>query len=276
MSHLRYGKGNFFLELVMIVVALIFAFPIYVLVVTAIKEPAEITESPIGLPKQLYTANFTEAWQAAALGQAMINSTVITAMSIALLVGIGSLAAYGIVRGTRRINGGLFILFILGLMIPIQLGMVPLYDLMKNLNLLRTYTSLIVFYTGALMPITIFLYAGFIRALPRSYEEAALVDGASHWRAFSKIVFPLLRPITGTVIILNALSVWNDLLIPILYVGGTPLRTLPVAVFAFQGEYASDWGIIFAGLIIAIIPILVMYFLLQKYIIKGFASGLKG
>ncbi|NED95371.1 carbohydrate ABC transporter permease [Phytoactinopolyspora alkaliphila] len=260
----------------MITAAVAFVFPVYILVNISLKNPSEISETPIGLPSTLYTDNYNRAWEAASLGQALINSTVITTLSLLLLVILGSMAAYGLVRGTRRINGILLMLFLLGIMIPLQLGMVPLYEFMRDLGLLQTYTSLIVFHTGTLLPVTIFLYSGFIRAQSASYEEAARMDGASSMQAFWKIVFPLLRPITGTVIIINAIHVWNDFLTPLLYLGGSQFQTLPVAIFAFQGEYATSWGLIFAGLVVAILPILIIYFLLQKYIIQGFASGVKG
>ncbi|WP_216843580.1 carbohydrate ABC transporter permease [Phytoactinopolyspora alkaliphila] len=276
MRRSAYSARTGLTELVMITAAVAFVFPVYILVNISLKNPSEISETPIGLPSTLYTDNYNRAWEAASLGQALINSTVITTLSLLLLVILGSMAAYGLVRGTRRINGILLMLFLLGIMIPLQLGMVPLYEFMRDLGLLQTYTSLIVFHTGTLLPVTIFLYSGFIRAQSASYEEAARMDGASSMQAFWKIVFPLLRPITGTVIIINAIHVWNDFLTPLLYLGGSQFQTLPVAIFAFQGEYATSWGLIFAGLVVAILPILIIYFLLQKYIIQGFASGVKG
>jgi ABC-type glycerol-3-phosphate transport system permease component len=144
------------------------------------------------------------------------------------------------------------LLFLLGIILPFQLALIPLYQLMRDLQLLGTYTSLIIFYTGHQLPFTVFLYTGFLRALPRGYEEAALIDGASQFQAFRKIVFPLLRPVTGTVIILNAIFVWNDFLTPLLYVGGTPpsdfasghilvRRAVRVAVGACLRRI-GDWG----------------------------------
>lgn len=272
----RYTYGSFVLELGAVAMAAVFVFPIYVLVSMSLKKPAEVAQSPVGLPNDLYLGNYSEAWASASLGQALFNSVVVTVISIVLLVIFGATAAYGLARRRRRTSYLVYMLFLLGLMLPMQLGMIPLYQLMRDLNLLSTYTSLILFNTGVHLPITIFLYTGFLRALPRDYEESAFVDGASSRQAFARIVFPLLRPITGTVIILNAIGVWNDFLTPLLYVGGTDLETLPVAIFSFQGEYQSDWGVIFAGIVVAILPILAVYFLLQRYVIHGFATGLKG
>lgn len=262
-------------ELVMVAVAVAFAFPLYVLVMVALKRPQEVAAHPLrpGVP---FWGNLADAWSSADLGTALVNSTVVTALSVLLLVLVGSLASFALARWRRGLGYGVFLLFVLGLVIPLQLGMIPLYQLMRDAGLLNTYTSLIIFYTGHELPLAIFLYTGFLRALPAAYEEAAYVDGATPTQAFRKAVFPLLRPVTGTVIILNALFIWNDFLTPMLYVAGTPQQTTPVAIFAFVGEYSSEWGVIFAGLAIAVVPILVLYFVFQRHIIKGFASGLKG
>lgn len=263
-------------ELGMVLAAAIFLFPIYVFLAVSLKTPADLAASPLSLPRDPQFVNFTEAWRRGGLGEAMINSVVVTGLTVLLLVLCGSLAAYALARRGTRLSFGLYLVFLLGLMIPLQLAMVPLYQLMRDLNLLQTYTSLIIFEVGHQLPFVVFLYTGFMRALPREYEEAALVDGASTLVAFARVVFPLLRPVTGTVVILTAINTWNDFLTPLLYVGGSAQQTLPVAIFAFRGEFASQWQIIFAGMGIAILPILIIYFLLQKYIIKGFASGIKG
>ncbi|MQA80309.1 MAG: ABC transporter permease subunit [Streptosporangiales bacterium] len=260
----------------MLAVAGLFLFPFYVFLTMSLKTPQEVAGNPLGLPSGLNLSNYATAWQQGGLGDALVNSVVVTALSVALLVGCGSLAAYLLARRMSRLSHGLYLVFLLGLMIPLQLGMVPLYQFMHDANLLQTYTSLIIFEVGHHLPLVVFLYAGFTRALPRQYEEAAHVDGASSWTTFRKVVFPLLRPVTGTVVILSAIGIWNDFLTPLLYVGGSAQQTLPVAIFAFRGEFTSQWEVIFAGMAMAILPILVVYFLLQKYIIKGFASGIKG
>jgi raffinose/stachyose/melibiose transport system permease protein len=275
-SNRRYGKNNLIVEVVMILVALIYLFPLYVLLSISLKPLDEVADSPLGLPERFSLANYHDAWKSASLGSALLNSTIVMIISVALLICIGSMAAYALARRQTRLSYGLYLLFLLGIILPFQLALIPLYQLMRDLQLLGTYTSLIIFYTGHQLPFTVFLYTGFLRALPRDYEDAALIDGASHFQAFRKIVFPLLRPVTGTVVILNAIFVWNDFLTPLLYVGGTPVQTLPVAIYSFVGQYVSQWGLVFAGLVIGITPILIVYFLLQRYIIRGFASGLKG
>jgi raffinose/stachyose/melibiose transport system permease protein len=272
----RYRPRTFALELAMIVVALLFAYPVYVLVNLSLKAPHEIAEGGLGLPSHLETGNYSNAWSGAHLGAAMLNSTIITVASLIFLVMIGSTAAYYLARTMSKLSYGMYLLFLLGIVLPFQLALVPLYRFMKDAGLLGSYTSMVLFYTGLQVPFTIFLYAGFLRALPREYGEAALVDGASHWQSFTRVTFPLLRPITGTVIILNAVFVWNDFLTPLIYLGGTPNETLPVVVYQFVGQYVSNWGYIFAAVVMASLPILVVFLLLQRYVIRGFTSGLKG
>lgn len=272
----RHGFGRPLLEIIMIPVTIAYLFPLYIMVTMAFKTTSEIAASTVALPESLYLGNFETAWVSADIGRAMLNSVFITAVSITVAVLIGAMAAYAIVRGNRRTSTPKLMLFLLGLMIPGQLGMVPLYMLMRDAGLLQTHASLMIFYVGSLMPMTVFLYTGFLRSQSPTFEEAARIDGAGWWKAFFHVVFPLLRPVTGTVIIVNTINTWNDFLTPLLYLAGTKNRTLPVAVFSFQGEFASEWGLIFAGMVIAALPVLIVYFFLQRHVIQGFAGGLKG
>ncbi|GAB2526306.1 raffinose/stachyose/melibiose transport system permease protein [Microbacterium marinum] len=273
---IRHGYGRPLLEVVMVLVTVAYLFPLYIMLTMSFKTPVEIAESSVALPKGLFLDNYATAWSQANLGRALLNSALITSVSITLVVIVGAMAGYAIARGNRRTSTPKLMLFMLGLMIPGQLGMVPLYNLMRDAGLLQSYWSLIIFYAGSMMPLTVFLYTGFLRAQSSTYEEAARIDGAGWWRSFWHVVFPLLRPVTGTVIIVNAINIWNDFLTPLLYVSGSANRTLPVAVFSFQGEFASEWGLIFAGMVIAALPVLIVYFFLQRHIIHGFAGGLKG
>ena len=272
----RYRPRTFGLELLMICVGLLFAYPVYVLVNLSFKTPREIAEASLGPPSHLETTNYTQAWRGAHLGAAMINSTIITVASLVCLIIIGATAAYYLARTQSRLSYGMYLLFLLGIVLPFQLALVPLYRVMKDSGLLGSYTSMVLFYTGLQIPFTIFLYTGFLRALPREYGEAALVDGATQWQSFTRITFPLLRPVTGTVVILNAVFIWNDFLTPLVYLGGTPNETLPVVVYQFVGQYVSNWGYVFAAVVVASLPILILFLLLQRYVIRGFASGLKG
>jgi raffinose/stachyose/melibiose transport system permease protein len=271
-----YRPRTFVLELVMVAAAVAFLFPVYALVTLAFKDPEQIANSPLSPPDPPSVDSFGTAWESASLGSALLNSTLITVSSVIVLIVLGSLAAYFLARQAGRLSYSLYILFLVGIILPFQLGMIPLYQLVTNLGLLGTYPGKILFYTGIQLPFTVFLYTGFIRSLPADYTNAALIDGASHLQAFVHVIFPLLRPITGTVLILNAVHIWNDFFTPLLYLGGSGRETVPVRVFAFVNEYTSDYGLVAAGLVLAALPILLIFLVLQRYVIRGFSSGLKG
>ncbi|MFG2951668.1 carbohydrate ABC transporter permease [Streptomyces adustus] len=271
----RYTWRTGLLEAVMVLVGLVFAFPVYVLVSIALRKEGD-TASPIAPPSHPTLANFGDAWQKAGLGAAIGNSFMVTAGSVVLIVALAAAAAYPLARSTRHWSRWVFAVFMLGLLLPFQLALIPLYQTMRDLGLLGNPLALIIFYTGLQLPFSIFMYTGFLRSLDPGYEEAALMDGCGPVRAFVRVVFPLMRPITGTVVILNVIFVWNDFLTPLLYLSGSGRQTIPVALFGFVGQYVSQWPMVFAGLIIGILPVLAAYFLMQKRIIQGFAGGLKG
>lgn len=272
----RYGLANLAIELLMIAAAVSIFFPVYVLISLSLKSRGEVIRNPLGLPADFLFSNYRDAWTEASLGKAIVSSTIITASSVVVLIALGSLAAFTLARRASRLSYVVYLLFLLGIVLPFQLALIPLYQLVRDLHLIGTYWSMIGFYTGLQLPFTVFLYTGFLRTLPRDYEHAALIDGASQIEAFAQVVFPLLRPVTGTVLILNAVFIWNDFLTPLLYLSGTDRQTVPVAVSSFVGQYVAQWQLVFAGLVIAISPILAVYFALQRSIIKGFVSGLKG
>nr|WP_206687002.1 MULTISPECIES: carbohydrate ABC transporter permease [Microbacterium] len=259
----------------MLIAGLIFLFPIYILINIAIR-PASDASSPIAPTQDPTFANFVEAWNASGLGMAIVNSILVTVVSVLLIVAISSLAAYPLARITARWSAAAFTFFMIGLLLPFQLGLIPLYSTMRQLGLLGGVLPLIIIYVGLRVPFSLFLYVQFLRQIPLDYEEAASIDGANRFQAFTRVVFPLLRPVTGTVVILNGLFIWNDFLQPLLYLSGTNNRTVPVAVYSFVGEFTSQWGVIFSALIIGVIPVLIAFFFLQKSLIKGLASGVKG
>jgi raffinose/stachyose/melibiose transport system permease protein len=275
MSFQRYRGRTLVLELVMVLVGVVFIVPVYVLVNLSLKRPND-QSSPLRPVTDPTVENYTAAWQKARLGGALANTFLVTVLSVALLVALSALAAYPLARATRRWSKLVFGFFIVGLLLPFQLALIPLYTTIRDLHLLGTLWSLVIFYTGLQAPFSIFLYVGFLRALPTDYEEAAAIDGAGPLRGFVRVVFPLLRPITGTVAILDAIFVWNDFLTPLLYLSGSRHQTVTVALFGFVGQYVSQWNLVFAGLVISIAPLLLAYFLMQRHIIRGFAGGLKG
>jgi len=206
----------------------------------------------------------------------LLYSLIITAGTIIGLIVVGSPAAYVLTRSTSRWSNRTYYLFLIAILLPTQLGIVPLYVEARNLGLTGSPWGMIVVYTGVLMPLSVFLYGGFFRRLPRDYEEAATVDGASRGKVFVRIVFPLMGPATGTVAILAGLIVWNDFFTALIFLNGSNYATLPVAMYTYVGGLVSQWNLIFAVVIISMVPILAFYFFAQKRFIQGYGGGLKG
>jgi raffinose/stachyose/melibiose transport system permease protein len=271
----RYTLRTVALELVMVAAAAVVGFPLYVLVNLAFRAPSD-TSSPIRPTTAPTLDNFAQAWEQGRLGGALVNSVLVTAGSVFVVLAVSSLAAYPLARVTARWSRGMFLLIMLGLILPFQLAALPLYQTMRDLGLLGSVWALILFYSGLLAPFSTFLYTGFLRAVPREFEDAALIDGCTPLEAFRYVVFPMLKPVTVTALVLNAVAVWNDFFTPLLYLSGSTQQTMPVAIAGFFGQFVSDWNLVFAALVISIVPILAVYFALQRSIINGFAGGLRG
>jgi raffinose/stachyose/melibiose transport system permease protein len=271
----RYNRRAFGRELTLLVVAAIWWVPFYFLVIISLKPDLEALQSPLSFPKNVHLANFSTAWHDAALGRSLLNSIIITGGSVLALIAIGSICAYTIARRPGRMSTALYILFVLGIILPFQLGLVPTYAVMRHIHLVGSYLGIILLYTGVWMPFSVFLYTGFVRALPKEYEEASVVDGASTMRTFRRVVFPLLRPVTGTVAIFTGLIIWNDFFLSLIFLNGTNKTPLPVAVYTFVGAFASRWNLIFAAVIVSLAPVLIFFLVAQRQLIRGFTGGIK-
>ena len=271
----RYTRRAFTRELTLLLVAAIWWVPFYFLVIVALKPDVEALTSPLSFPKSVDLGNFSTAWDDASLGRALLNSFIITGGSVLALIAIGSICAYTIARRPGRIGGVLYLLFVLGIILPFQLGLVPTYAVMRHLDLVGSYLGIILLYTGVWMPFSVFLYTGFVRALPKEYEEASRVDGASMMRTFRRVVFPLLLPVTGTVAIFTGLIIWNDFFLSLIFLNGTNKVPLPVAVYTFVGAFASRWNLIFAAVIVSLMPVLLFFLIAQRQLIRGFSGGIK-
>jgi len=272
---MRYTWRTGVREGVMVLLALAFLSPVYILLNLALGDGATQV-SPLIPTANPSLDNFVVAWEEGALGMALLTTTGVTVASVVLLVIVSSMAAYPLARITARWSKWVFYLIIFGLTLPFFIALVPLYQTMHVLGLLGSPLSLVILYTGHQFPLSVFLYTAFLRELPLDYEEAALLDGCSPFKAFVLVVFPLVRPVTGTVVILNIIGIWNDFLVPLLFLGTGRLKMLPVAIFGFVGEFTAQWTLIFAAVTISILPLLILYFVMQKRVMQGFSSGVKG
>lgn len=275
----RYTKATAVRELVVWIAALLTLLPFYFLVITALKPQEELLTTGTSAPPSRPTVeNFAEVLTGGGDSNILLglmHSVIITLGSIAGMVLLGSLAAYVLVRSTARWGTITFYLFLIAIILPTQLGLIPLYIGARTLGLTGSMWGMVLLYVGTLMPLAVFLYAGFFRNLPRDYEEAAAIDGASPGRVFFRIVLPLMAPATGTVAILTGLIVWNDFFSALIFLGGSEVQTLTVSMYYYVGSLVSAWNKIFAIVIISMIPILAFYLFAQKRFIQGFAGGIK-
>lgn len=262
---------------VTILVFLVYMFPFYMIVLNSFKEKRDIIRMPLswGGDRGFTLENYIEAFKAMDFLNVFKNSIIITGISVVLIILFSSMAAYIFVRKEWKINKILFLLMMFSMVIPFQVVMIPLISIYGGIfNMLNHRATLIFMHLGFSVSMAVFMYHGFIRGgVPLSLEEAAQIDGASRIRTFFQIVFPLLKPTTATLVILYAMSLWNDYLLPSLILTGRDLYTIPIATKLFQGTYGNDMDLLMAALVMAIIPVIILYLVLQKYIIAGVVAG---
>ena len=260
-----------------IIVFLFYMFPFYLIVLNSFKSKRDIIKSPLswGGKKGFTLENFATAFEKMDFLRVLGNSVFITVCSVALIIIFSSMAAWIFVRKDWMINKVLFMLMLFSMVIPFQVVMIPLISIYGGtFQMLNHRGTLIFMHLGFSVSMAVFMYHGFIKgSIPLSLEEAAQIDGASRTRTFFQIVFPLLKPTTATLIILYALSVWNDYLLPSLILTGKTLYTLPIATKLFQGAYGNDMDLLMAALVMTIIPVIILYIALQKYIVAGVVAG---
>ncbi len=267
------------LEILGWLLLLIYMVPFYLMFINSFKTRREIFADTIGFPSEWSFSNYFTAMERMNMGTAFINSLIITSFSIALIVLFSSMAAWSLARNKSKTSKAIFYLFVSAMIVPFQSVMLPLVKWMGlmridsiNFSMLGTHYGLIFMYIGFGSSMSIFLYHGFINNIPLEVEEAALIDGCNKWQIYSKIVFPLLKPITVTVMVLNGIWIWNDFLLPFLTINGK-VNTIPLAMNNFFGAFSKQWELAMAALVLAIIPLVIFYFFVQKYIIKGIVQG---
>ncbi|WP_410512398.1 carbohydrate ABC transporter permease [Paenibacillus sp. BR2-3] len=270
----KYTSKLLILEIAAILLALMFLSPFYLMLTNSVKSLKEILVDAASFPVVFKWENYIDVWKIIDLPHAFWNSLQITVLSVIFIVLFSSMAAYQIVRRPSRFNSFVFLLLISAMIIPFQSLMLQLVRVTSILELRGELYGIVACYLGFGMPLSVFLFHGFIKTVPYELEEAARVDGSNPYGVFFRIVFPLLMPIVVTVIILNTLWIWNDYLLPVLVIGGNKdLTTLPVAVTKFFGQYTKKWDLALPGLVMAITPILLFFLSLQKYIVEGVTAG---
>jgi raffinose/stachyose/melibiose transport system permease protein len=269
----RYTSKTFILEVIGILLGLLFLIPFYFVLINSVKGFADILLDAAAWPKEFLFSNYQKVWEIINFPKAFWNSLIITVLSNIGLVVISSMAAWKMVRTPGKLSKILFIFFVAAMVIPFQTVMIPLMKLGGSLNIMNSIPGLVMMYFGFGVPLSLFLYHGFVKTVPLEIEESARIDGCSQFGVFWRIVFPLLKPITVTVIILNTLWIWNDYLLPLLVLQDAELRTIPLATSSFFAQYTKQWDMGLAALVLGITPVIIFFLFLQKHIIKGIAAG---
>lgn len=270
-SRIRWKK--LILEIIMILFTVVYLFPVMNLVFSSLKTTGDLMRHPVGLPSSVEWGNYVVAWNKLNYPRAFFNTVVVCGGSILLIVFLGSMAAYPIARFNTRFNQMMYLFFLATIMIPGQAIMIPLVRLFYSVGLVNTHGSLIVYYTASSVPFAIFLFTGFIKTIPRELEEAAAIDGCGPFKAYWRVVFPLMKASVTTVIILNIMSIWNDFMMPMVLLQNRGVRTLTPSIFDFFEEFATQWNFAFAASVLVMLPGILAFLLLQKHFIEGMVAG---
>ncbi|WP_321386851.1 carbohydrate ABC transporter permease [uncultured Enterococcus sp.] len=260
------------IKIVGLLLVLVWLYPFYLIVINSFKTKSEIFKNTLNVPEQFTLENYPVAFEKLDFFKSAMNSVLITAVSLFVIVICTSMAAYALSRNKSKLSDRLYFVIAIGLLIPFQAIMIPLVSSFGKANMLNR-PGLVIMYLGLASSMAIFLYFGALRGIPQSLDEAATIDGASRFQIYWHIILPLLKPTTVTVIVLNSIWFWNDYLLPSLVINKEGMYTIPLKMFYFFGQYSKQWHLALAALFIAIIPIIILYVFLQKYIIKGISDG---
>ncbi|AIQ28664.1 MULTISPECIES: carbohydrate ABC transporter permease [Paenibacillus] len=266
--------GKIILEVVLVILSLLFLYPLFLTIINSLKSFSEVMTDVIALPKHLTFSNYSYVWKFINYPRLFLNNFVITGVGLLGIVFISSIAAYKLARTKTRWSGVIYFLCIMPMLIPFQSIMLTVLQTAKNLHLSESTWGLGLLYWGFGAPLAVFIYHGFVKGIPTEIDESATIDGASGFRLFFSVIFPLLKSVTTTIVIIDVMWIWNDFLLPLLMVNGSPdTKTLTLAAYTFVGQYTSDWQYAMTAMVMAVLPSIVVFIFLQKYIVKGVVAG---
>ena len=252
--------------------ALLVIIPIVYMVLSAFKKPDEVNQI-ISLPSSFYLENFKAVFENNMALKSFINSIIISFFTIIIDVILASMASYGIARRKEKVFSFLYLLFLSAMMIPVVANLPAIYNIILKFHLKDTRTALILIYAATQIPMGILLMTGFIKGIPKELDEAAIIDGCGYMRRFWCIIFPLLKPVVVTYALTALVFVWNDFLMPLMMISSEGKKPITLAVFSFVNEHQADYGAIFAMLVVAMIPPIILFGALQKHFYEGLSAG---
>ncbi|MCD8149068.1 MAG: carbohydrate ABC transporter permease [Clostridiales bacterium] len=270
-------KVNWPVTILLIIGLVTVVFPLYMTVVIAFKQPSEMTNSIAGilsLPKTWSFSNFIEAIQVTDFWHSLLNSVLITGVTVVVSILVHSMVGYAIGRNKMRSKfyNFAYLYIVSGMFVPFAILMMPLVKQTANWGIANP-VGVILCYVVFYMPMNVLLYSGYLTNIPIALEEAAKVDGATTWRTYWTVIFPIMKPMHATVAVLTALGTWNDVMTPLVIMSGSGLNTLPLAQMTFQTQFGTNYNLAFASYLLALLPILIFYVICQKQILNGVVNG---
>lgn len=267
-------KATGFLRyLVLIVVAVITIYPFTLLVNTSLKTTKEYMQSSVALPKEWRFDNFITVLERSNILSGFFNSVTITGAALLIEIFLGAMAAYALTKMRFQKSGRYQMIFLAPMILPIQTIAIPLYLIFSQIGILDSRTSLILVYAATGLPMVIFMMTGFLKTIPWELSESAKVEGAGEFTIFYKIMMPLLKPTIASITVVSGLSIWNDFFMPLILISGQDKKTLPLKIYDFMGQYNNNWPLVSACIIYVLLPILILYIVMQKYIVEGVVAG---
>jgi raffinose/stachyose/melibiose transport system permease protein len=260
-------------HLFMICYVILIFYPLFNMVVSSLKTTREIFQNPFGFPEELKIENYKTVWVDRGFGLYFKNSFFVTLIAMAFVILLGSMASYGVSRYKYRLRTWVYMLFLSGIMLPLKVAIIPLFLIIKNLGLMDKHISIIMIFIAMGLPSTVFILSGFMKTIPIDLEYAARIDGCNDWGIYRRIVMPITQSAIALVTIYNAVPIWNDFFFPLVFIQSNRLKTLPVGLSTFFGQFSTNWSLLFTGLSIAILPMLLLYFFMSKYFIRGMTAG---
>ena len=251
----------------------IILYPLFNMFMSSFKSTRDIIRYPFQLPSSFSFKNYYTVFIEKGFYRYFINSVVVTAVSMFFVILFGSMGAYGVSRYQYRGNTLVYLLFLSGIMLPLKAALIPLYMIINSLKLSNSLLGIILIDLATGLPSTVFILSGFMRSFPIDLEYAARIDGCSDWRIYSQVVMPVCMPGIAIVTIYNAVPIWNDFFFPLVFIQTDKLRTMPVGLNSFIGQYKTDWSLMFTGLSISIIPMMILYLFMSKQFIRGMTAG---
>ncbi|WP_343247145.1 carbohydrate ABC transporter permease [Diplocloster hominis] len=258
-------------EVLFWLLSLIVIVPFLIVIFNAFKTKPEAINMQLTLPKVWHFENFKQVWEQGSILNSLVNSLIISITSVVVTVITSAMCAYVISRNRTKENRFIYLYFAMGLMVPVS--MVSIVKVLRVIHLYNTLFGSILVFVALILPLSVFLYYGFITGIPKELDEAAVIDGAGALRIFTQVVFPLLKPATVTVIMINFLNVWNDFQIPLYTLPDPDKAVIVQKVYNFYGTYTASWNLVSVTILFAILPILIVYIFGQRYIISGMVAG---